>query len=197
LEAKHSRETQELLTRLSVARKEATMHMRTCYSWGQHVLTRACRHAWQLKLFVLQCRHEMHSTQASLLQSKLELVDQLMQLLEIEYKHTATSTAPTNDFVIYSSFFKDPNEVMTNPEVERLARIMPQLVRTKRRAKLELHRLRITYQPEPLDRRVRRVKDIIARLHPSPHLPNYYLVVCVGESDRDRERFFLLSFGNN
>ena len=99
-----------------------------------------------------------------------------MTLLEIEHKNPG-SAAAKNDFVIYSSFFKDPSEVMTSPEVERMLRIVPKLMRAKRRAKLEFQRLRTVYQPEPPDRRVRRVKDILVRMHPSPLLPNYYAPV--------------------
>lgn len=64
-----------------------------------------------------------------------------------------------------------------NAEVERIIKVLPLLIREKRKAKIELHRLRLTYQPEPLDRRMRRVKDILVRLHPSPLISSYYLVV--------------------
>jgi hypothetical protein len=109
-----------------------------------------------------------------------------MTLLEIEYKNTGSSAAK-NDFVIYSSFFKDPSEVMTSPEVERMLRLLPKLMRVKRRAKMEFQRLRAAYQPELPERRMRRIKDILVRMYPSPLLPNYYAPVRAAKE-------FLLSF---
>ncbi len=171
MEQKHTREVLDVQNKITSASKEAAMHVRTCISWGQHVLTRSCRLAWQTKLFVLQLRLELHATQASLLQRKIELVDQVMELLEVEYTSSTKPQSPTSpgkkDFVIYSSFFKDPQDVITNPEVEWKARVLQKMMRVKRKTKIEHHRLRLTYQPDPLDRRVRRVKDILARLQPS------------------------------
>lgn len=178
LETKYSRENQELQTQFSIAVKEASMHIKICTTWGYHVLTQACRASWQMKVIVLQHRLEMRTTQTALLQAKIDIVDQLMQLLEIEYRQGSDASAK-NDFVIYSSFFKDPTEVSTNADIEHITRVLPALMREKHRAKLELNRAKVTYQPEQLDRRSRRVKDILVRLLPSPLVPNYFLVVCL------------------
>eukprot|EP00026_Physarum_polycephalum_P001281 Phypoly_transcript_01282.p1 GENE.Phypoly_transcript_01282~~Phypoly_transcript_01282.p1 ORF type:complete len:1125 (+),score=279.27 Phypoly_transcript_01282:124-3498(+) len=183
-ENKHTRDAQDLSSRIATGTKDAQIQLRSCVSWGQQVLTRACRKCWIWKIFVMQFRCELHTMQAALLQAKLELVEQLMTLLEIEYKNTGSAHAK-NDFVIYSSFFKDPSEVMTSPEVERLARLLPRFMRMKRRLKLEFQKLRTAYQPEPPDRRIRRVKDILVRMLPSTLLPNYYAPDDILQADFD------------
>lgn len=59
VEGKQTRELTDLQNKINNVTREAAIHIRTTTTWGQHVLTRGCRHSWQTKIFMLHLRHDV------------------------------------------------------------------------------------------------------------------------------------------